>query len=40
MAAGQMAEGGSARKLVGIEKGAEWDSAGIGVGACTVSGVY
>ena len=40
MAVGQMAEGGSARKLVGMEKGVEWDSSGIGVGTYTVSGVY
>ena len=40
MASGQMAEGGGAGKLVGVEKGAEWDSTGIGVGARAVSGVY
>ena len=40
VASGQMAEGGGARKLVGVEKGVEWDSTGIGVGARAVSGVY
>ena len=28
------------RALVGVEKGDEWDSSGIGVGACVVLGVY
>ena len=34
-----MAEGGSAGALVGMEKGAEWDPSGIGVGTSFVSGV-
>ena len=36
----QMAEGGGAWALVGMEKGDEWDPPGIGVGARRVFGVY
>ena len=36
----QMAEGGGARALVGMEKGDEWDPPGMGVGAGAVLGVY
>ena len=36
----QMAEGGGAWALVGMEKGDEWDPPGIGVGAGAVLGVY
>ena len=35
-----MAEGGSARTLVGMKTGDEWDSSGIGVGSSVVLGFY
>ena len=42
LAVEQMPESGSAGRgaLVRVEKGDEWDSSGIGVGACVVLGVY
>ena len=35
-----MVEGGSEGALVGMEKGVEWDSSGIGVGSGVVLGFY
>ena len=35
-----MAESGGAWALVGMEKGVEWDTPGIGVGAGAVFSVY
>ena len=36
----QMAEGGGTGEMVGMEKGAEWDSSGISVGPCAVLGLH